>query len=961
MSPSEALRQIEVVEVGRTRSVAPRPAVANKALRTGMRSPMSVIRFLRAFLLPSLLATAAILSSAQAAPAARLSPLDLRCEYLEYPMGIDIVKPRLSWRLSPGPRGRMQTAYRIRVAGSAQQLRSGKPALWDSGVVRSSESRFIPYAGKPLTSGQLCYWDVEVWDNQGARGRSDGSNLWSMGLLSPADWTARWIGLKHGTSDPVGTPLPFPWLRKTVELPSKPARATAFINVLGYFELYINGKKVSEDVLCPTVSDFSKRSLYVTYDVGSYLKPGKNTLALWLGRGWYVRGHEGVMHDGPLARVQINCVGADGAAQQLATDSTWKVQASSLYPLGRGLAFGDYGGERWDSRREQPNWAQPDYDDSSWAAASEFQPAAVPAVAQMVEPNRIVETIRTRTVEARPDGTFLLDLGTNFTGWLQLRVAEPVADGAVVKLEYADAIMDSGRLAIHNQRDEIIGSGKPITFRSRFNYHGFRWVRITGLKQQPAPSDATGYFIHTNYEPAGSFESSNPLLNRIYRMTTWTYRALTLGGYVVDCPTRERLGYGGDAGTSLETGMYNFSAGGLYNRWMGDWRVAQAPNGDLPFTAPHYQDRGGGGPMWSGFVVTLPWQSYIHYGDRGMLETMYPTMKKWLAYLKSEASTGLIEQHNCFAMRLTQWRYLGDWVPPRPIGGVPGSFGDPESVRFINNTHYLYQLMLAAKVARILGKPAEGRQYDAEGLALSRAIHNRFFKRDTVSYATGEQPYLAFPLFLDSAPVDIRDALAKNLEQTIRMKNDGHIDAGMHGAYFLMKYLIKAGRHDLLFEMVNKETYPSWGYMLANGATTAWEDWRGRQSHIHDTLISIGAWFIQGPGGIQIDPESPGFKHFFLRPALVGDLTFVKSHHDSPYGKIVSNWRKSAGQTTFEVTVPPNSTATLELPASNASEIQEGGKPASRAAGVSVKRGRAGVVELGLQPGSYQFRVETGK
>jgi alpha-L-rhamnosidase len=858
--------------------------------------------------------------------------------------------------LPVGPRGRRQSAYRLVVAGTLEQLGKDRGELWDTGTVRSDQSVFVEYAGRPLGSAARCFWKVRVWDEQGVPSRWSSPASWTMGVLREADWYGRWIGAARPAEVREGTPLPFPWLRKTLTLRSKPRRATASVNALGYYELSINGRKVDDHVLAPAVSDYSKRSLYVTHDVTGYLVPGANCIALWLGRGWYVRGHPGVIHDGPLVRAQFDVTLADGSTVRVGTDARWKVHESPIRPLGRGLAFGDYGGEQYDARRELPGWNMAGLDDARWQAATVFEPPQVIAAAQMVEPNRILATFRPVKVEEPAPGVHLFDMGRNLTGWFELRIPPGVPAGTSVKLEYADAPPTGTRFTSYNQRDEFVtrGGGEQ-RFRSRFNYHGFRCIRVTGLAQQPAIGDAQAYLIHTAYEPAGAFACSNELLNQVYRMVTWTYRCLSLGGYVVDCPTRERLGYGGDAGTSLETGMFGFGTGALYTRWAADWRDAQHPDtGDLPFTAPAYQDRGGGGPMWSGFVVTMPWQMYCQYGDRRILATCYPMMRKWLGYLRSEAGGQLLESHRSYLMRQPQWTFLGDWLAPRSaddvLRGRPRA--DVQAVKFINNCHYLYQLQLAARIAAILGERADAAAYVAQAATLRRILNERFFVAGRQSYATGEQPYLAFPLLLNVVPPEPREAVQRNLEETIRVRDRGHINAGMHGTYFLLKYLMQADRNDLVYEMVNQRDYPGWGYMLAQGATTSWESWSDGGSHIHDTLISVGSWFVQGIGGIRGNERAPGFRHFDVRPAPVGDLTFARSRYQSLHGLIVSDWRITGGVLRLYVTVPVGTTATVYVPSSAPASVTEGGRPAARSPGVEV---------LEMEQGRAVFRVGSGR
>ena len=685
-----------------------------------------------------LLAPASRAASAESA----MSVEGLRCEYLTNPLGIDVIQPRLSWALTAGPRGRQQSAYQVLVASSPADLEKDQGDLWDSGKVSSDQAAFVIYAGRPLPSGAQAWWKVRVWDQDGHATPWSASAHWSMGLLRNSDWHGQWIGLARPADVKEGVPLPFPWLRKTFTLSKKPQRATAYVNTLGYYELYINGKKVDDYVLAPAVVDYSKRNWYLTHDITDYLAPGANTVALWIGRGWYVRSLPGVVYDGPLARAQFDITLPDGKSVALGTDATWKAKASPITPLGLGTAFGDYGGERFDARLDVTDWNGVKLDDSTWQAAATFDPPKVTTSAQMVEPNRILETLTPVKIDKTPDGGWLIDMGKNYTGWLEMYLPKVTAAGQNLKIEFADVPPTEGHYASNHQRDEYVtraGAGQVV--RSRFNYHAFRFAHVTGLAQAPLADSIRGYFIRTSYGRAGEFESSDDLLNRIYRLVTWTYECLTLNGYVVDCPTRERLGYGGDAGTSLETGLCNFDTGGLYNRWAANWRDAQEPEtGDLPYTAPNYPEVGGGGPMWCGFVVTMPWQVYLTYGDKGILETNYPMIQKWLAFAGSKTKDNILEPYTSFAIHPPEWNFLGDWVtplPPNPPGAADSARArrdaadqdiarDPVASRFINSAHYLYTLQIAAKIAAILGKPADAAMYTEKADTVRRALRTAF-------------------------------------------------------------------------------------------------------------------------------------------------------------------------------------------------------------------------------------------
>jgi len=353
---------------------------------------------------------------------ASVSVQGLRCEYLSNPLGIDVQKPRLSWRLDPAANLRAQSAYRVLVASTPSILQHDQGDLWDSGRVASAQSTWVEYGGKALHSGQQAYWKVRVWSDAGKSSPWSAQAAWSMGLLQSSDWHSKWIGEQRPDGTAGGTPLPSPWLRKTFTLVQKPAKAVAYVNSLGYYELYINGRRVDDYVFSPAVSDYSKRNLYVTHEIADFLVPGKNVVALWLGRGWCVKGHPGVIHDGPLVRAQLEISFGNGSTAEVATDEKWRIHESPITPLGRGTAFGDYGGERYDAGLELPGWNQVDLDDSGWQTAAVFEPASALTAAQMVEPNRLMETIKVARVEAYPQGGWVIDMGKNFTGWLEIKL-----------------------------------------------------------------------------------------------------------------------------------------------------------------------------------------------------------------------------------------------------------------------------------------------------------------------------------------------------------------------------------------------------------------------------------------------------------------------------------------------------------------------------------------------------------
>jgi alpha-L-rhamnosidase len=441
---------------------------------------------------------------------------------------------------------------------------------------------------------------------------------------------------------------------------------------------------------------------------------------------------------------------------------------------------------------------------------------------------------------------------------------------------------------------------------------------VIGVDAAPSPADATGYLIRTSYSRAGDFTSSNDLLNRIYQMVDRTYEALSLGGMVVDCPTRERQGYGGDGATSFDLGMLSFQTGGLYNNWLAHWRDAQdAATGNVPNTAPYY-GRAAGGPMWSGIVVTLPWRMYLQYGDKRALESNYPMIQRWLAAITAETREDVLIGRGGQPGGGGMMTFIGDWLTPK------GSYsGNTPTAQILNSFHLVYQLQIAAKIASALGKMQDASAFSTKAAAIGKAAHERFYNTTDHTYGNGDSTLEAFALGIGIVPPESRNDVMKSLENVIRVRNQGHLDSGLPGTYLLWKSLMELDRNDLVYLFTNTTEYPGWGYMLANGATTSWESWTG-QSHIHDTLITIGAWFTEGIAGIRNDGKSPGLEHFVIKPAPVGDLTFAKASYHSIHGDIVSEWHIEKGHFRLNVTVPPGTTATVFLPGKPGVEVAAG-------------------------------------
>lgn len=908
-----------------------------------------------------------------------LTPTDLRCEYLLEPLGIDILKPRLGWRLETSDStafDQEQAAYRIWVAESKEILtamvqdetvdKDHSTFCWDSGWIHSNCSQQIEYNGKPLQSDRTYYWQVQIIDNNNQTSQMSTIASWSTGLFDSTDWSGKWIGSDQILDRQIGIQkgnnnIDDPWFRKTFDLSQKPKRAILFVASLGYHQIFVNGKQIHEDVLAPNVSDHTKRARYIAYDIADELVEGSNVIGIWLGVSWSIFPSY-ITEDKPqtpLLLAQTDIQFNDGSALRIATDESWKTSSSPNRLLGN-WDSGNYGGEHWDANRENPNWNQIDFDDQNWKSATTYSPQLILS-AQRTQPNRLKKEILPIAIEDKGNNVWRVDMGVNFAGWTEIKVEGNPGD--VIEFQYSEA--EKAPMTFHLFSRYTIGPSGKGTFKNRFNYSSGRWITISGLKKKPELSDIRGWTIRTDFEPIATFECSEDLQNWIYQTALWTFENLSIGGYVVDCPQRERLGYGGDSHATSEAGLNNYRLDAFYSKWLQDWRDVQGReanwlnlndpdvrskvsgggrylnNGILPNTAPTYA--GGGGPAWGGICVILPWFLYEQFGDQRVLEENFDMIVDWIDFLESNTKDNLLEKYGDI------WVFLGDWLWPGAPDG-PNS-NTPEALCF-NNCYRIFNLMTAAKIAKTLGKFDQAENWEKLAEAARQAVHAKYFNAEDNSYWDGSTSILAVALLANIPPAHLRNKVMQRLEKEILVNNKGHIGSGITGGGLLFKLLRQERRDDLIYSMTSQTEYPSWGFMRQNGATTFWEAWeKDRPGHslLHSSYLYPGAWFIDSVLGIRPDLsfeleldsaknqlikqnpssniKSVGFQQIVIQPPKFDalPLQFARGSLDSAFGKIVSKWEKSEknGNSLFNMTViiPPNTKATIFVPSQQKEKV----------------------------------------
>ena len=907
-----------------------------------------------------LICSAGLFSAEEQRKPTPMRPCELTCENLADPIGIDTAVPLLSWKFTTDGaklQNWSQSAYRIVVSTSDSALidEIASEIVWDTGWVESDQTRNIKYDGIPLESNTTYYWNVRVRDNKGGESTPSTIGKWTTALLDPAEWTAEWIGTGLDyIAEGDGSARPFdPWFRKTFELESRPDKAFLHLASVGYHELYVNGAKVDDAVLSPCATDHSHRARYITYDIAPFLVPGKNVIGVWLGAGWSIFSEYKVegRPNAPIFKAQCDIV-TGRETQRLVTDATWKCALSGNKLLGQWW-FAQFGGEYQDGDISTTDWAQISFNDSGWVESIVCHPNLTVS-AQRVEKNRAITLLSPVEIAKTGEDTWRIDMGKIFTGAMEIDVTGNPGDVIEFRFsEYPDVEMTFGLFS----RIKIGQSGRA-TFKNRFNYSAGRWITVRGLKKEPTRDQFRGWMIRTDYKPVSSFQCSDDLQNWIYDTVTWTYENLSLGGYVVDCSQRERMGYGGDAHATCETGMLNYRLEAFYKKWMEDWRDVQgvhldwlndieninpgqvddANSGVLPNTAPTYF--GGGGPAWGGIVVTLPWFYYNYYGDREILSQNFELITRWLAFFNSYVSDGLLRSYG------DQWAFLGDWLWP---GAPDGVDPDKEEAVCLNNMYRIFNLRTAAKIAHELNETEKEELWTRLADEGQRAVHEKYFHPEDASYGSGRPAILAAALIAEVPPAEELPRVKKRLEERILKGDGGHIGVGITGGALLFRWLRQEGRDDLIYAMASKTDYPGWGFMRENDATTIWEAWELRRpghSLCHSSFLYVGAWYIDSVLGIRNTPEEPGYKKIVIHPPKYNDtpLLWARGHFDAPTGKISVDWHKQTVNKTFylSVTIPVNTTATIYVPSDG------------------VVGATGGAVSVGTIPGYTLYQVGSG-
>ena len=822
---------------------------------------------------------------------------DLRTEHLDSPIGTDAAAPRLSWKAE----GAVNAEFKVSVT------EKGGGLVWETDA-KGFAAVYDGPALKPFTEYR---WKVSA---AGAEAES----VFETGMMNPEDWHGHWISDNQTVEfRPAGR------FRTEFEAKGGIVKARAYIAAAGLSTLVINGATVEPSrVLDPAFTRFDRRILYSTFDITSLIKAGANAAGVELGNGWYNHQSATTWHfdrapwrGRPAFCMDIHLTYADGHKEIISTGPDWKTSSDGP------VRFNNiYVGEHHDLRRSQKGWAESGYDASLWDAVILRSCPAASIGAQANVPIMESEPIKPLEIRQLRKTKWVYDFGVNMAG--NVKFTAKGACGTTITLKYAERLNVEGRADQTNidcyyfgdnaaepfQTDIVTLSGEEDTFSPRYSYKGFRYVEVSA--SAPVELKLWAVKVNSAVPASGSIETSDKTISAIWTAAGNSYLS-NLVGYPTDCPQREKNGWTGDGHIAIETGLFNYDAFTVYEKWMADHRDEQQPNGVLPDIIPtcgwgYWATKAdGNGLDWTSTIAIIPWELYLFSGDPKPLRDCYPNIRRYVDYALSLREDGLV----CWGR--------GDWVPVTV-----------KTDKTLICSCFLYKdLTILSRAAEMFGYREDFAKYSALANEVRDAINGKYLDVNTGIYADGLQTAQSLPLYFGVTPEDRAEAVAAALAK--RVEKDGfHINAGVHGAKAVLHALSANGYGDIAFRIASSTDFPSWGHWVTNGRTTLVENWRldaGKDnSDNHIMFGDISAWFYRSLGGINPDPENPGFKHIIIRPDFPKGLKDFSCRYDSPYGPVSTSWTRKGRKITLDVSIPAASTATLVKPDGTKESLRPG-------------------------------------
>ncbi|HEY5967159.1 MAG TPA: family 78 glycoside hydrolase catalytic domain [Chitinophagaceae bacterium] len=879
---------------------------------------------------------------------AQVKVVNLLTENLTNPIGLDLQQPRFTWQLVSDQRNVSQTAYEIIVS-------SGKSTVWKSGKVIADRSVHVPYEGAALQSGKKYTWEVRVWDNNGKPSAWSEPAFFQTAFLNRTDWNAKWIEPGF-VEDSINRPAQY--FRKQFSSTKKIGSATVYITAHGMYEAQINGKRVGDAYLTPGWTSYNKRLQYQVYDVTGLLQNGTNAIGVIVGNGWY-RGflawagnkNSYGKNTGLLMQLDINY--ADGTSARISSDETWKSSTGSI-------RYSEiYHGETIDAREEKAGWATTNYDDGNWPGVKVANYPNDNLLATYNEPIKKHETFKPLKIFTTPKGEKVIDFGQNLVGWVIVKANGNAGDKIIIR--HAEVLDKNGNFYIDNLRAAnatanyfLSGKGEDI-FEPHFTFYGFRYIKIDGVKEIK-PESFTAVALYSDMKPTGTFTSSNALLNQLQHNIQWGQKGNFLD-VPTDCPQRdERLGWTGDAQAFSRTAAFNFGVNNFFAKWLRDVEADQRPSGKVPHVIPNVlQPEAGASAGWADAATIIPWNMYLAYGDKKILETQYNSMTAWVGYMEKESKNYL-------------WNtgfHFGDWLFYRPFDDNDGRSAVTDKC-LIAQCFFANSVQIMINTAKVLGKNDDVAKYTEQLRNLKGAFVKEYLTPNGRLVSSTQTAYV-LALNFDMLSENLRGQAVEKLVENIKAYNN-HLTTGFLGTPYLCHVLNLFGKTDVAFTLLMQESYPSWLYPVKMGATTIWERWNGirpdstfepasMNSFNHYAYGAIGDWMYQVVAGLDTYDDGPGYKHIKIKPHIGGGLTNASASLQTYYGKAGSGWKIEGNKIIMDIEIPANTTATVFVPASNKEAITESGNAVSSSKDLQVTGTENGYVILKLNSGKYHFEV----
>lgn len=877
----------------------------------------------------------------------------LTTEGLTNPLGIDNPKPQFSWKLIATQRNTMQLAYEIKVTESETGF--NKNLVWTTGKVVSDQSIHIPYNGKSLEAGKRYYWQVRVWDNKGKTTTWSSTSYWQMGLLKEEDWVAKWISPGYEEESERASPL----LRKEFSINKKVKSATAYITAHGLYEAQINGKKIGDKYFTPGWTSYKNRLQYQVYDVSNMFKTGNNAIAVMLGNGWY-RGYFSLgnfkdIYGSDISLLfQLHVTYTDGSTDTITSDGSWKSSTGAV------RSSNIYAGETIDARLDKPGWAMPEFNDKDWSGVTEQSFPKNKLIGTYNESVTKHEKFIPKKIFTTPKGEQIVDFGQNLVGWVKLKVKG--SSGQKIVISHAEVLDKDGNFYTENLRIAkaqdiyILKGGEQETFEPHFTWHGFRYAKIEGYPGVLKPEDFEACVLYSDMEKTGSFTTSNELINQLQHNIEWGLR----GNFVdvpTDCPQRdERLGWVGDAQVFFRTASFLRGVNNFFVKWMKDLEADQFPDGSVTHVVPNVLadfERGSSG--WGDAATIIPWDMYVAYGDKRILETQYKSMKGWVNYMKAQSRNNL----------WNQGRHFGDWLFYNVQDDL---FGDSAITNkfLIAQCFYAHSVQLLINTAEVLGRTDDVAEYKSLLHEIKKAFLNEYTTANGSTVSDTQTSYV-LALHFDMLPESLRQQAADRLADNIRRYNT-HLTTGFLGTPYLCHVLSRFNYTDLAYELLLQKTYPSWLYPVTKDATTIWERWDGikpdgsfenpeMNSFNHYAYGAIGDWMYRVVAGLDVEDDGAGYKKIRLHPHIGGNFSYVSADYKTPYGKLSSHWKIEGSVLKLKAEIPANTTAFVTIPAATLKDITESGKPLSTIKEIEIVETRDNNIVIKTGSGVYEFTV----